>query len=244
MFRACFILILTFSYQLISGQQAFIGFGSKLGTYSMKDLDRFQKYRLESTMLPLETTESYPATLGYHFETGQYLDAFISKWGIFYNFNSTGARSTISDYSGRFDLDAVISSHQLGLSSEHRFKQKNSWAIGMYCEAGAIYSELRTLDFFNLVGAVSKTYKIEYDLIAFGGFAEAGISLNYKFKFLSAAFKFGYLNDISAVFHEKGFKERMLFLNGKKVKPGWDGLRAGLELNILFPGKNKPKPKP
>lgn len=232
------LFLLLSSYPLMA-QYTFFGFREGLGFYSMKSLDHLQELRCKASGLPLETTESYPASLNYHFEVGEYLPSFISKWAICYGYNSTGARSTVSDYSGRYDLDAIITSHQLGLTLEHVITTAKNWGFGTYIEAGSVYTRLKTLDFFNLTFPVSKTYKTAYDFIAFGGYGELGLFLHYKYRFLMARLNLGYLFDIMAGLHLQDNRDMQLYLGTKKLRPQWDGLRIGLQLNILLrtPGR-------
>jgi hypothetical protein len=131
-----FVILLLCGYPLMA-QYTFFGLRIGFGFYSMKSLDNLQELRREESGLPLKTMESYPSTLNYHLEVVRYRPFFISKLGISYGYSSTGARSTISDYSGRYDLDAIISSHQLGFTLEHDFTRGKNWGYGTYIEAGA-----------------------------------------------------------------------------------------------------------
>jgi hypothetical protein len=205
----------------------------------MKDLDHLQELRLESSWIPLKTTESYPASLNYHVEMGKYLNSFISKWAICYGYGSTGARSTVSDYSGRYDLDAVISNHRLGLTLEHIFAKAKKWEYGTYFEAGYIYSRLKTRDLFYLTYPVETWYEVDYDFIAYGGYGECGLILDYKYKFLMAKLNLGYFFDIQGGFHLKDNKEMQLYLENNKLRPQWDGLRMSFQINIFLKTSNR-----
>jgi hypothetical protein len=239
MHRFIIILFLLLSSYSLMAQGNFLGFRVGLGTYSMKDLKHLQDLRLESAVLPLETTENYPASVNYGVEIGEYLPTFITKWAIGYGFASTGARSTISDYSGRYDLDAVISNHHLGLSLEHDFIKDKNWGFGTYIEAGTIYTRLKTRDYFNLFPPYHMYYNTEYVFLAFGGYVEGGLIVQYQYRFLMARFNLGYFYDKQAGFHLKDNKDAQLYLEGNKLRPQWDGLRVGLQLNILIRNPEK-----
>jgi hypothetical protein len=236
--KSTLLILLLGSYPLMA-QYTFVGLKAGLGFYSMKSLNHLQELRCEETGLPLKTTESYPATLNYHLEVGGYRPSFISKLGICYGYVSTGARSTVSDYSGRYDLDAIIICHQLGLTLEHDLDIGNNWGYGPYMEAGAAYSRLKTLDFFNLTFPTHITYKTAYDFSAFGVYGELGMFFHYKYRFLMARLNLGYLFDFMAGLHLKDNKDMQLYLNNNKVRPQWDGLRIGLQLNILLRNPEK-----
>ena len=231
--KSTLLILLLCSFPMMA-QYTFIGFREGFGFYSMKGLDHLQELRCNESGLPLETTESYPASLNYHVEIGGYLPSFISNWAICYGYGSTGARSTVSDYSGRYDLDAIITGHQLGLTIGHDFTSANNWGYGTYIEAGAAYSRLKTLDFFILTFPTHMTYKTAYDFNAFGGYGEVGLFFRYKYRFLVARLNLGYLFDFMAGFHLKDNKDMQLYLDHNKVRPQWDGLRIGLQINILI----------
>src|SRR5690606_19893127 len=123
-------------------------FGAKLGmgSYSMSDLKNFQRYRLRRTDLPLKTTENYPISPVYSLEVGIREVLYLDKIGIFYTFSSTGSRSTVSDYSGRIDFDAIVNGNQLGLSFLKNFYQQNRFSFGAYLEASYLFSSLKVKD--------------------------------------------------------------------------------------------------
>ncbi|MBN1187265.1 MAG: hypothetical protein JXB49_33610 [Bacteroidales bacterium] len=237
--RKITLLVLLLSCFPLMAQYTYFGFREGLGFYSMKSLDHLQELRCEESGFPMETTESYPASMNHHFEVGEYLPSFISKWAICYRYCSTGARSTVSDYSGRYDLDAVITGHQLGLMLEHVFPTASNLGYGTYLEAGSVYTRLKTLDFFNLTFPVSVTYKAAYDFIAFGGYGELGLFVHYKYRFVMARLNLGYLFDIMAPLHLKDNREMQLYLENRKLRPQWDGLRMGLQVNILLRNPEK-----
>ena len=201
----------------------------------MKGLDHLQELRRDASGLTfMKTTESYPISLNYHVEMGQYLNSFISKWAICYGYGSTGARSTLSDYSGRYDLDAIISNHHLGLTLETIFVTANKWEFGTYIEVGAIYSKLKTSDLFYLTFPVKICRGVDYDFVAYGDYGELGLNLNYKYRFLIARLNLGYFFDIQSGFHLKDDKNMQLYLEDSNLRPQWDGLRMSLQLNILL----------
>jgi hypothetical protein len=232
--RKSILLLLLLSGCPLMAQYTFFGFRVGVGCYYMESLEQLQELRREASGLPLKTTESYPASWNWHAEIGEYLPAFITKWSLCYGYSSTGARSTVSDYSGRYDLDAVIIDHQLGVALEKNFATAVNWGFGPYLETGAAYTRLKTLDYFNLTFPVHITYKTTYDFIAFGVYFEPGIFIHYKYKFLMARLNLGYLFDDMAGLHLKDNKDMQLYVKNEKVRPEWNGLRMGLQLNILL----------
>ncbi len=233
------VIILACCSATLMAQQTYLGYRQGFGIYSMKSLDRLQELRRLETELPLVTTESYPATLNYHVEIGGYQTSFLTKWGICYSFASTGARSTLSDYSGRYDVDAVLNGHQLGLSLEHGIETFYRLDFGAYLEAGAAYSQLKTHDFFNLVYPGHITYQISYDFAALGAYTEAGMFLQCGYRFMMIRLNFGYLVDYMGGLHLNESKDAFITIDNKKIRPQWDGLRMGLQLNLLFRKKEK-----
>lgn len=213
-----------------------MGLRTGIGMYSMKDLDEFQELRRQESGLPLKTTESYPVSPNYRIELVYNSQRFISKAGFFYTFNSTGARSTVSDYSGRYDLDAIINGNQLGLTFEHLLDVKHYLGYGVYADGNFSWTRLRTLDFFQIVFPGNITYKYEYDFRAMGFSSEWGLYLQYTYGRLRARFNIGYLLDYSSGLHLAEDKNLWLVLDNEKLRPQWDGLRIGVQVDILFKG--------
>lgn len=220
-------------------QQFSIGFRAGMGTYSMSSLDRFQQYRTIQVQLPFEITESYPITPFYRAELALNNLKFIDKIALFYGFYSTGARSTVSDYSGRIDMDAVINGNQLGLNVQKAIFKNGQLSYGFYADGSYIISRLKTKDFIEIVSPEKITERQEYSFNSGGFSCEPGIIFCYKLNPLIFQINLGYQLDFSGKLYVKGSKDSWLEFNQEKGKPQWSGLRMGIQVSYLFKKKEK-----
>ena len=227
------ILSLLFSFSAFS-QDFSIGIRAGLGDYSMDLLSQFQQYRTSQSQLPLKITESYPITPFYRAEVAFNDIPFIEKMAVFYGYYSTGARSTVSDYSGRVDLDAVINGNQMGLTIQKEFLREGFMSLGGYVDGSYLLTELKTKDFLEITYPEKFTEKEDYSLVASGFALEPGLELNYRLDLLVFQINWGYLIDFSKELHLKDNKEMMLGVNNQPVTPQWSGLRFGLQISYLF----------
>jgi hypothetical protein len=234
-----FIIIFLYLFMIsrvCSGQYGSLGFRVGFGTYYMSELSDFQDFRKISTTLPLKTTECYPITPNYRIEWVRNSDHYVSKWGVFYVFNSTGARSTLSDYSGRMDLDAVINGNQTGITLEHPIHKWNKLEFGAYGEGSFIWSTLKLTDYLSFVSPpYSESQKATFK--SYGICIEPGIYIQYYIlKHIRVRTNLGILKDFSQNFHLQDHKLMTLSYNvlsyNFPVEPQWTGLRLEFQIDI------------
>jgi hypothetical protein len=197
-------------------------------------LNQFQQSRTDQIQLPLKITESYPNTPFYRAELALNNIRYIGKIALFYGFYSTGARSTVSDYSGRADLDAVINGNQFGLTLQKELIQQVRWSFGTFADVTYLFSKLRTTDNLEITYPQQITDKQEYNLVANGIALEPGLEASYHLKPLIFQINLGYLIDFSKELHLKGNKDMILGVNNQKVTPQWSGFRIGLQVSYVF----------
>ncbi|WP_321288182.1 hypothetical protein [uncultured Sunxiuqinia sp.] len=224
------VLMVLFSFSQRFSVGASIGYGS----YSMGSLKDFQAWRVKESNLPLKTTENYPIMPYYRAEIALNGLWVFDKLGVFYAFSSTGGRSTVSDYSGRVNLDALINGNQLGLSVRKDFIRQNNWSAGVYVDGSWLRSSLNAKDYLMLVGPPETVEKDSYDFRATGYSAEPGLALTYKLLPLMFQLNVGYLMDFSGKLYLKDNKKQWLEPDGKEATPEWSGLRAGVQVSFVF----------
>lgn len=216
-------------------------FGAKLGmgSYNMLELKNFQRYRVRQNDLPLKTTESYPVSPIYSAEIALGNVLYLDKIGIFYTFSSTGSRSTISDYSGRIDLDAIVNGNQLGLSFLKNFYEKNLFSVGSYLEASYLFSFLKGKDYFEITTPAKVTEKETYLFHSNGAGAELGIAATYGFSPVNLQLNLGYLHDFPGKLYPEGTKDWWLAVENSEVRTAWSGFRIGLQMAYIIKPKNR-----
>lgn len=227
----------------LQAQEISVGFRYGFGQYRMNELNILQDLRKKAVSFPLKTTESFPITPNYRFEFAVNNLGFIDKIALYSTFNSTGARSTLSDYSGRVDLDAVISSYQAGLSLQKNFWKNNHFSTGAYVEGGWIQSKFKTLDFLELYPPAYYKYSSENSFNSQGKTVEPGFVFLYQFNHFVFQFNLGYFIDLSEKYFLKDDKEQWLAIENKDIRQQWTGFRSGIQVSYLF-GKRKQKVTP
>jgi hypothetical protein len=216
-------------------------FGAKLGigSYNMLELKNFQRYRVRQNDLPLKTTESYPVSPVYSAEIALGNVLYFDRIGIFYTFSSTGSRSTVSDYSGRIDLDAIVNGNQLGLSFLKNFYQQNSFSAGAYLEASYLFSSLKGKDYIAITSPIKITEKENYLFHSKGAGAELGMAAAYRFSSFNLQLNVGYLHDFPGKLYLDGTKEQWLAVENSEIRTSWSGFRMGLQVAYIIKSKNE-----
>jgi hypothetical protein len=231
-------IIMVFAASL-QAQEISVGFRYGFGHYSMNELNNLQDLRKKTVGFPLKTTESFPITPNYRLEFAVNNLRIIDKIALYSAFNSTGARSTLSDYSGRIDLDAVISSYQAGLSLQKNFWKNNHFSTGAYVEGGWIKSKFKTLDFLELYQPANYKYSSKQSFNTQGMTVEPGLALQYTLNPFVFQLNLGYSIDLSGKYFLKDYKEQWLAIENKVIRQQWTGFRIGLQVSYLFKNKKK-----
>jgi hypothetical protein len=232
------IVLIVFSVSAFAQEWSF---GAKLGmgSYNMLELKNFQRYRVRQNDLPLKTTESYPVSPVYSAEIALGNVLYLDKIGIFYTFSSTGSRSTISDYSGRIDLDAIVNGNQFGLSFLKNFYQQNSFSAGAYLEASYLFSSLKGKDYFEITTPAKVTVKETYLFHSKGAGAELGMAATYRFSPVNFQLNLGYLHDFPGKLYPEGNKDWWLAVENSEVRTAWSGFRMGLQVAYIIKSNAK-----
>ncbi|HDR52728.1 MAG TPA: hypothetical protein ENN90_14110 [Mariniphaga anaerophila] len=232
------LILLAFSVSAFAQEWSF---GAKLGmgSYNMLELKNFQRYRVRQNVLPLKTTESYPVSPIYSAELALKNILYLDKMGVFYTFNSTGSRSTVSDYSGRIDLDAIVNGNQLGLSFLKNFYQQNNFSTGAYLEASYLFSSLKGKDYIAITSPIKITEEETYLFHSKGAGTELGIAATYRLSSLNFQLNLGYLHDFPGKLYPEGTKDQWLAVENSEVRTAWSGFRMGLQVAYIIEPKKK-----
>lgn len=227
------VILLFFSFSTFS-QPFSIGVRGGLGSYSMDMLKDLQQLRTDQTQLPLKITDNYPITPFFRVEAALNDLKYVGKLALFYSFSSTGARSTVSDYSGRADLDATINGHQFGLTIQKDFYNKQNWSAGVYGDISMILSTLKTTDNLEITFPAEVNEIENYTFQSKGYAFEPGAFIAYRVKPFVFQANLGVLGDSSKKLHLKGNDDMFVGVNNNPVKPQWFGLRLGLQVSYVF----------
>jgi hypothetical protein len=206
-----------------------IGLGAGKLMYDHEPLKTFN--RGISLAIPFKTvvTDNFPETPYYQGEVGYNFRKFFV--GVNYAFNSTGSRHTLSDYSGSYYYDVIMTGHIPGLSLGLYSSFNNRWKLYYMSDFGAVFSSLKMKETFVLVGISSEEEK--FDLEARSYFAKPHLELSYEIYNVKVSLSGGYFIDFGAPFHLKGEKERKLIdYRNAEVTSGWNGFMTGF--NVYF----------
>jgi hypothetical protein len=207
------------------------GIGSGKLMYSQEPLKVFN--RGISQLVPFKTavTDNFPATFYYQGEAGyNFRKLFI---GVNYTFNSTGSRHTLSDYSGSYYYDVVLTGHMPGLSLGFISNINNNVKLYYMSDFGAVFSSLNLKESFELVD-ISKNEE-KFDLETRSYFAKPHLRLSYELYHIKVSLSGGYFIDFESPFHLKGEKEKKLTnYRNEKVTSGWGGFMTGLSVYVIL----------
>jgi hypothetical protein len=226
------LLVILLSDLSLQAQHAALGFRLEFGSYEMQSLKDFQKFRKSQYDLPLKTVVNFPVSPIYRVEISNLSDQFISRVGFYYAFHSTGGRAGIADYSGSFNLDAIVNGHQMGLCLENLVHVRNGTGFGFYSEVGYLRSVLKIRDKLVLQSPNPHSESESYTFISNGTTAEPGIFGQLQYRHFHVKITLGVLIPVTQGFYLKGERKAKLYSDDAPVKPGWTGFRAGLQIDL------------
>lgn len=134
-------LLLVLGSTLLYGQKLEFRPGIGLGTYTMSDFRTLLEQSAAGSSVGLENLEEFPPYYSFHFEVIHYVSAKIGI-GITSGVYSTGARNSISDYSGFYNEDIVTKALNLGLIGVFKDSLKDDLFYGIELCSGMKLSDL------------------------------------------------------------------------------------------------------
>lgn len=211
-----------------------ISIGTGLGTYAMNDLKEFQEANEINFQDILKTVDYFPAYIYY---SGEITRKFGNKFsgGATYRFESTGYKSSYSDYSGRISFQQTLQVQQAGIVMGYETIKRNKLSIAAQLRG---YYSWTTCDF-------------EYRLSLTGGsnanlpsftFESNSVIINPAFNLsytvldnLSFHLTVGYCLDMQGELKLKGNPQILLAMPDQStVKSDWTGIRTGLAASFSF----------
>lgn len=201
-----------------------------IGTYTMTDMKMLQTKNVPP-ILPMVINSNFPPYLTFAIKFGQHIDN-KHVLGISAELMSTGAKSSLSDYSGIIFSQIKCVGFSFGgyyksIISSTQFKKKNiDW--GYQIEAGALASAVRLTDQFTLYNT-DYNQSDNYSLTSYGGYLTPSLfsrfNLNHKF---DIEVDCGYMLNLNSTLQLSDDENAKLTINGKDYKTNWSGFRAKL----------------
>jgi hypothetical protein len=213
-----------------SSQSLQFGIGAGKMMYDHESLKTFNSGVSRLVPFKIAVTDNFPETPYYQGEVGYNFRKFYI--GVNYAYNSTGARHTLSDYSGSYYYDVVVTGHMPGLSLG-LYSGFGRWKLYYLSDFGAVFSSLRMKEKFTLVGYSETEEKFNLESRSF--FAKPHLRLSYELYNIKVSLSGGYFIDFGAPFHMKSDKDQKLvnYLS-QEVSSGWGGFMTGLNVYIVL----------
>lgn len=203
--------------------------------FDMSDLKSIQNNIVDDfgrREIKANVTDDFPSYLNSQFLISYNINNLINI-GIFYDFSSTGGRIYYQDYSGSYELDQKLNQKSYGIQIERyfRFQKLENSQLSVFIRHYKIKSQLNTIEDI-IVMENQVIYKSVYLSESFG--FDQGARWEYFYQFFSIGIEASYRYHLKKAFHLKEHTDHKLIIDGKEVKPDWDGLiiRLSLGLNL------------
>jgi len=208
------------------------------GTYALTDLKVFQNETLDniSTLLPdLKMVDQFPDyyNIGVRGEIRHKRHSF----GVDYTNLFTGARISLADYSGSYNLDFLVSNRRLTgfyqfwfLTSPKPFYLETF----AYTKFGRSFTNLTTIERLEVNNI--ENFEESYRYFARSRVFELGIGGAFRiFRLIELNLSIGYDFDFPENFKSAGDKiNYQMRARLESIKPDWSGIRIRTGINILL----------
>ncbi len=233
-YRILFFVLFFISTLSLSAQNILIGVGGGWATFGMKSTKQLNQEVVD--LLPFKplATDNFPAYFFYKAEVMYCFPKYIAL-GINLSTTSTGARYTLADYSGKYTMDNVQKGFFPGLKVLVGKAPGKDDGLNLSLEGGVSFSSMNIDTEFKLY---DESDSDNQDFDAFGFYFQPGISYFKKIiPQLKVNVTLGYFLGFENGYYLHGQKDQKIFLQdtNKRVKPQWDGIRAGINLYWDFP---------
>jgi hypothetical protein len=219
------IIILLGSYNAFCQNTLFnlnVGYGS----YSQNDLKNFQEYLIQYTDIKEKATESFPNFINYSVSL-DYMLKNKDLIGFGLSYYTTGARSSVSDYSGSYKFDMILNGYAVSLNYNFLFSKIKTFDFYIQLKAGLIISDLKLNETLNIYETTLVDDKSNFRSENF--FFEPSVIISYNIiNHFYINFHCGYEIDIEGKIHLKDNKDAILSINGENVGMNWGGIRISI----------------
>ena len=199
-----------------------------VGTYQMKQLERFQSELIQELPIPAKVVNDFPATLTYELGlTHQFSENMAS--GGFIGYYSTGGRSHYADYSGQLRFDHLLQAYNAGmlftvdLSDGEDTKRIAPW---FFVKLSAIYTLYDLVQYLE-IGQENSSEEFYFKSLNVG--LQPGFSFQIPLRYFSICPEISYDLQLPGKLF---FDDRAFLLNeqGEEVKANWSGFRVGVRV--------------
>jgi len=213
-----------------SAQEVEFGFNVDYGNFKMESFRNYQDYVQGASLSGItpKINDDFPAFFNYGISVG-WLFSNGKAIGIKLGYQSTGGKTSYSDYSGDFLSEQLMSSTKMSFYGRTSLKSNPNLSFSV--ELGAMRSYLDLTESFRILDFQESTnFNLESDGLFSSMDIGYSISINEFFITPSLGYEFNFTNQ---VFHLKDNVDAKLELpTSDEAKPDWSGWRIGIEMKI------------
>jgi hypothetical protein len=237
MARVMSVLIIFLSlFNIVNAKDIKVGFSPGYGNYSLSEIKEYQEqvyFFTRRQLTGMKMLDQFPD----YFNFSAWLEIKVKRHSIGLNYTSlfTGARHTVSDYSGSYTFDMHLNAQRNSAYYKYYFYEKPgiSPSLGFtYLKYGKTYSKLKVNEILEIYDLGEN--EVNYDYSAGGRFLEFGFGYVFQaLRFLEYSITLGYDKDFSKEFKDvKKAGSFLLNFKGQQVAPNWSGIRLTVGINI------------
>lgn len=233
---ALLLLLLLFASNKLLSQEIVFEYNQGLGSYSMAGLKSLNETVKGSLPFNTEIVNDFP--MYWYFRPGISYRIKLFEIGCIYQYQSTGSRISVKDYSGNYHFDTQVSSHAPGIKLGYIILDNDLLRLKIYALGGIILSKLK-LDEYLEVNEEALINE-EFSFKGQNYYIEPGVAISHPFRFIELAINMGYnLQFGDQAFYFQDIKDATLrnTKTGRPIKPGWTGIRIGL--SVIYSIKTK-----
>lgn len=211
-----------------------VSFSAEAGfaTYKMDQLKGLNDLQKQSLPFDVQTVDNFNPgiDIGTSAQVKVFSDVLL---GICYQYNTTGSRIGLRDYSGYYTFDQIVNGHFLGIGPEWIIDELKEYRISFSIMTGVLLTRIKMKETLSLSG--EREQSSEY-FSAFSIPVYPALKVSVPFKdWLDGFLTLGYLIDTGGEVHLRSNSSAVLMNGDESVKTEWSGFRitAGLRFNLV-----------
>lgn len=163
-----------------------------------------------------------------------------SEIGLVYLYQTTGSRISSKDYSGEYRLDTKVNSHSPGLIFNGIFKKYKTLNLGMYLQAGWVFSSLKMNEYLKID---TESTSNDYAFKSNSAYIEPGFFIMVPLHRVSFELNAGYFKEFlrKDYIQSSGEDGKIVVKKEFMETDVWDGARLGLTVCYTIPAKKHVK---
>jgi len=233
--HALAIVLLVIGADCLFAQDRFkVTLGTGLGQYKMDDLKEFQD--LQEAFFDaykLERIDNFPMYMYYSGEASVTIHRIISL-GVIYRLQSTGCKSSYSDYSGVFNVEQVVKANNAGLLVDFQLWNKNKLSLSGQTRIYYGWTNLKGKQYLRINSVDDDLLNNIFEFKSSSVMINPDITFSYEiFDRLFANLSAGYCIDLKGDLKTTS-GQPLRNLGGEVLQSDWSGIRIGLSASYKF----------